>query len=458
MGICQSKSSTDTQSPQDPQALVPYNDPLSAQRPFSSLPLEAWIRISEYLHCDDIRHLRLSSLGVPHAVTLHPSLTRHLALNLEHCPYYKDWIWNGSVDYEHHARKWCRDRLGPVVFPPDTTENDLDVFLSKGYLMDCDVRHVSFARCKKLSVDWFDMLPRMAGVDRNIEVAMPPSITDDELRNIVGNLQFVSRINCVGCSALTNHNGFPLLGELTNLKELYFLHCKHLSSLAFLRRMPHLERLSIDGMLNVPRHKSSPVITDDVMECLSDMKSLTELVVATRLDLTGVGLIHLGDTTSLESLSLERGAGACLTDNGLKVVCGLGRLRSLKITHCSDVTDRSLNYLQRLHRLESLELSCGDGDVFNFTDEGARQISKLRSVRHLSLVGWDNLTDAGVHHISKMKMLETLNLRYAPITDAGLEHLLHLKRLRQLDLADCSVSSKARNRFARKTGAKVEIW
>jgi len=350
-----------------------------------------------------------------------------------------------------------KDRSGCIVFPPTCTNNDLDVFLSKDYLNDTsNVRHVSLIRCKKLSMDWFEMLPRMAHVT-NIEVAIPPNTTDEELRKIIVDLKLVTRINCVGCSGLTDR-GFQLLGELTNnLKELYFLHCKHLSSLTFLRRLPCLEMLSIDGMLNIPHHKSSPAVTDDVMESISEMKYLRKLVIATLLDLTGVGLIHLGDMTTLESLSLERGAGASLTDNGLKVICGLGRLRSLKITHCAMLTDHSLNYLQRLHRLESLELSCGD-DVSNFTNEGARQISKLKSVRRLSLVGWDNLRDAGVYHISKMKTLEVLNLRYAPITDAGLEHLLYLKRLRQLDLADCSVTSKARNRFARKTRAKVEIW
>ena len=158
----------------------------------------------------------------------------------------------------------------------------------------------------------------------------------------------------------------------------------------------------------------------------------------------------------LESLELERGAGESLTDNGLKVLCGLGRLRTLRITHCQELSDHSLNYLQHLHRLETLELSC---DGSNFTDEGARQISKLKGLHNLSLVGWEDLTDKGLYYLSKMKTLKVLNLRYATqITDAGLEHLHNLTGLKQLDLADCRVTSKAKTRLRRATRARVTEW
>lgn len=461
MGLCQSKAARDVHRPETKKerqqrkeaeavALVSYDS--SGSKPFCSLHLEVWVKISQYLRCDDVKNLRLASLGVSRAVTLNPALTSHLSLNLDKCPW-DDWIWKKCIDYEHLARRWCK-REGCIKFPSGLTNNDLEVFISKDYLRDSI--HISFVRCKKLSVEWFEMLPKIAHVKR-IEVAIPPATTDVELKTSIESLKVVTRINCVGCSALTDR-GFQQLGDLIDLKELYFLHCKYLASLSFLKRMPNLQLLSIDGMLNVPQHKSSPAVTDEVIESISEMKSLRKLVIATRLQLSGVGLIHMANMTRLETLSLERGAGASLTDNGLKVVCGMGRLRSLKITHCIELSDHSLNYLQRLQKLDSLELSCGD-DCSNFTDEGARQISKLRNIRRLSLVGWEDLSDKGVYYLSKMKTLETLNLRYATnITDASLDHLQYLKRLRQLDLADCRVTSKARNRFSRKTGAKVEIW
>jgi hypothetical protein len=432
-------------------AIVPYDS--SRGNPLSTLHLDIWVNVSKFLKCDDVRNLRLASLGVPRAVTLNPAVTSHLSLNLDNCPW-EDWTWKKRVDYEHLARKWCK-RDGCIKFPPGMTNNDLDVFISKDYLRDSN--KVSFVRCKKLTVDWLEMLLRIANVSC-LEVAIPPPTIDEELRNALESLKLVTRLNCVGCSGLSD-GGFQYLGELTGLKELFFLHCKNLSSLSFLRNLTTLTHLSIDGMLNVPHHKSSPTVTDEVLEAISEIKTLKNLVIGTRLDISGIGLIHLANMTRLESVALERRAGASLTTNGLKVLCGLSRLRTLKITHCCELTDDSLVYLQQLQRLERLEVSCSEDDSSDFTDEGARQISKLRGVRQLSLVGWENLTDNGVYHISKMKTLEVLNLRYASnITDASLEHLMYLKRLKQLDLADCRVTSKARNRFSRKMNAKVEIW
>jgi hypothetical protein len=209
-------------------------------------------------------------------------------------------------------------------------------------------------------------------------------------------------------------------------------------------------------MLNTPYHKSTPVVTDDVLATISGEMSLRSLVIATRLEVTGIGLVHFSNMRKLESLELERGAGESLTDNGLKIICSLVRLRSLRITHCENLTDRSLNYLQHLHRLESLELSCWD--CSNFTDEGARQLSKLQSVKHLTLVGWEKLTDEGMYYISQMSSLESLNLRFAKrISDEGVDTLQCLKGLRQLKLADCSVTQKAKYRMKR-AGVNVTLW
>lgn len=242
----------------------------------------------------------------------------------------------------------------------------------------------------------------------------------------------------------------------TNETSSYIECSKNLTSLAFLGNLDRLQNLSIDGMLNAPNKKSTPVVTDSVLATISGMQSLRSLVIATRLNVTGMGLVHFSDMHKLESLELERGAGECLTDNGLKVICSLGRLRSLRITHCENLTDRSLSYLQHLHQLVSLELSCWDSS--NFTDEGARQLSELQSLKHLTLVGWDELTDRGMYYLSKIKSLESLNLRFAKhISDEGVNHLQYLKSLRELKLADCSVTQKAKFRLKRVSGVNVIV-
>ena len=158
---------------------------------------------------------------------------------------------------------------------------------------------------------------------------------------------------------------------------------KQLTSLTFLGNLDGLQKLSLDGMLNQPYYKSTPVVDDAVLATISgEMNNLRSLVIATQLDLSGIGLVHIADMRRLESLELERGAGESLTDNGLKVLCGLGRMQSLRITHCAKLTDHSLNYLQHLRRLEMLELSCWDDSTF--TDEGARQLSKLKHLKQLT--------------------------------------------------------------------------
>jgi hypothetical protein len=450
----------------------------AGEDPFTSFHLDIWMNVSKYLRCGDVMNLRLASLGVPRAVTLNPALTNHLTLNLDECPWY-DWVRKKRVDHDHLARMWCR-RAGVVDFPRDITNSELEIFLSKGYLGGAT--RVSFGRCQNLTVDWLELLHELRHLD--IEVGLPSSITDDELSLYIPPLQHVRRLNCVGCSHLTD-DGFNLLGKLRDLKELYFLHwrvtacfavlflpfrplfhcanetstyvcSKKLISLTFLGNLDRLHKLSIDGMLNTPYYKSTPVVTDSVLAIISGKLSLRSLVIATRMDVTGMGLVHFSEMRKLESLELERGAGKSLTDNGLKVVCSLGRLRSLRITHCENLTDRSLNYLQHLHRLESLELSCWDSS--NFTDEGARQLSKLQSLKQLTLVGWDKLTDEGMFCFSKMRSLESLNLRFATqISDEGVDHLQYLKSLRELKLADCLVTHKAKFRLKR-AGVAVTLW
>jgi hypothetical protein len=185
--------------------------------PFTSFHLDIWMNVSRYLRCGDVMNLRLASLGVPRAITLNPALTSHLTLNLDQCPWY-DWVRKKRVDHDHLARMWCR-RAGVIDFPRDITNSELEIFLSRGYLGGAT--RVSFGRCQNLTVDWLELLHELRHLD--IEVGLPSSITDDELSRYIPFLQHVRRLNCVGCSHLTD-DGFNLLGKLRDLKELYFLH------------------------------------------------------------------------------------------------------------------------------------------------------------------------------------------------------------------------------------------
>lgn len=438
MGVCISSNAVDGNGHNDSLASID-----AAATAFTSIHVELWLCISKYLPCKDVMNLRLASLGIPGAVTLNPRLTNHLVLNLDNCPYV-DWIWTKSGDVQL-ARKWCC-RDGKVDFPKDITNDELELFISRGYLHEA--KRVSFARCRKLTVEWFELLKGLSRV-KFIEVALPTSITDRELIKATRYLKRVDRLNCIGTSALTN---YKCLGELSNLIELHFLHCEHLLSLTFLGKLSGLQNLYIDGMLNVENTSSlTPIVDDDVLTTISGL-GLNSLAIGTRLDISGVGLVQLSHMRSLESLALERGAGESLTDSVLKVLCGLTKLRKLRITHSEKLTDKGLSYLQHLPQLSSIDLRGS-----NFTDEGARQISKVKGLKQLSLIGWDKLTDKGLYYLSKIKPLESLDLRYASeISDSGLEQLRHLKALRDLQLAECNVTSKGRARLS-KHGVRVKV-
>ncbi|KAL7494025.1 hypothetical protein ACHAWT_002794 [Skeletonema menzelii] len=414
----------------------------SANAAFTSVQVELWMSIVKYLPCKDIMNLRLASLGIPDAVTLNPRLTGHLVLNLDNCPYI-DWIWKKGSDNENLARKWCC-RDGKIDFPKDITNDEVELFISRGYLQETN--RVSFARCRKLTVEWFELVKEIRS--QFIEVSLPTSITDSELKKVTRYLKKVDRLNCIGTSALTNYKS---LGELSNLRELHFLHNKHLKSLFFLGKLSSLESLSIDGMFNAENASAlTPIVDDDVLTAISGIH-LRTLVIGTRLDISGLGLLQLSHMHSLESLAMERGAGESLTDNALKILCGLKKLRKLRVTHCELLTDKGLSSLQHLPCLSSLELRGS-----NFTDEGARQISKVKGLAHLSLIGWEQMTDKGVYYLSKIKSLESLDLRYCHITDSGVEHLRRLGALRDLHLAECSVTSTGRARL-RRNGIRVKV-
>jgi hypothetical protein len=182
------------------------------------------MKISMFLSRRDISHLRLASLGIrprQAAITLHPALTNHLNLNLDYAPW-QDWVWKEEASDDHQlARLWCR-RDGIIDFPRDISNAELELFVHrKEYLSRA--KKVSFGRCRNLTVDWFEeCLPSLSHLEY-IEICLPPHINNEELSQCLPYLMHVTRLNCVGCSQL-NEYGFELIGQLTRLQELYFLH------------------------------------------------------------------------------------------------------------------------------------------------------------------------------------------------------------------------------------------
>ena len=101
------------------------------------------------------------------------------------------------------------------------------------------------------------------------------------------------------------------------------------------------------------------------------------------------------------------------------------------------ITDRGLQYLSEPSLLPNVNW-LGLGYCRNITDEGLRHIATMEKLKALLLQGCKRITDKGLVHLAGMKNLEGLDLRGCPeITDEGLIVLSELKNLRSLMLGGC---------------------
>jgi formylglycine-generating enzyme required for sulfatase activity len=151
---------------------------------------------------------------------------------------------------------------------------------------------------------------------------------------------------------------------------------------------------------------------------------------------TDFELLHLQKLAKLESLNL---GNTQVTDDGLKKLCdkrkndagqevyfeGLPKLESLNLGN-TQVTDDGLEHLKELKTLVSLVL--GNTKV---TDDGLKTLRDTKK----NVFGQEL-------HFEGLPKLESLNLSNTQVTDAGLEHLQELKTLQWLDVENTQVTNK----------------
>jgi len=121
----------------------------------------------------------------------------------------------------------------------------------------------------------------------------------------------------------------------------------------------------------------------------------------------------------------------------------LDRIPELR-TVSSPPKDTSLE-VARLRELgASLQIKEGrvtEVDLTNsmITDKDLELLSALADLKVLALAGCGNVTDSGLVHLQRLEKLQTLNLGPSKIGDAGLEHLTGLKNLEILNLSGTQV-------------------
>jgi len=170
------------------------------------------------------------------------------------------------------------------------------------------------------------------------------------------------------------------------------------------------------------------------------------------------GLASVAKLSNLQALSLS---WTYVTDDGLRHIMGLTKLRWLSLGAARNVTDKGLLHLKQLKNLEDLNI-----EYTKTTVDGLVHLQGLTKMRRLRLsnegkhppaaIGLKYLanmielrrldarglcaSDDDLKAVRKMTKLEDLNLCYTQVTDKGLEHLAGLTQLKELDLFGTGVS------------------
>jgi len=222
-------------------------------------------------------------------------------------------------------------------------------------------------------------------------------------------------------------------------------------NLKYFRDLPNLKEIVFgDDFPDEWCKELEPLIQLEAMMTLGNFnfgKGLSDQAIASFAKLKNLQALNLGDSK--------------VTDNGLRHIAGLTKLRWLSLGGAQNVTNRGLVHLKDLKNLEVLNLEVTRTDSRGLVH--LKGLTKLREVRLANelqalanatgLKHLANMTDmrkldarglcAGdddLKHLRNMTKLEDLNLCYTTVTDKGLEHLGGLTALKDLDLFGTGVT------------------
>lgn len=141
------------------------------------------------------------------------------------------------------------------------------------------------------------------------------------------------------------------------------------------------------------------------------------------------------DPTLAEELALSR---AFEIDRGLlESLPRLPVLRRVKLDSSIAVDDSVVEAIARVPLLRELDLA-----YTGITDASLGHLAGHRRLKSLRLTWCTQITDEGLRALSRTPLRE-LDLAFTRITDAGLLHLVGMRSLERLDLTGCRVSSAA---------------
>jgi hypothetical protein len=315
--------------------------------------------VAELKGLNTLRVLRLDRLG-PMGMAALMSLP-----NLEHLDIDLYVPAPGATDLSSlHNLKWLR--IGGIAGPPSARFR-LPVNLERLSIDSAAARKMDFNSCPHLTNLEVDIIADRQAGDLNWlsevlqlrELALLSQATDRDVKTIAA---------IASLRALTLQGGCPgPFGDET---------------MKGLRGLPQLESLRIDA--------PSGTVTDLGMDVLRDLKDLRTLDLSLGNSVTAKGLASIYELKQLRVLRLE---------------LSVELRRSL---------DAVLAHVARLSELEEL---CIAGSL---TDEGLKSLAALKKLRRLDLSGCTGYTDDGLASLMRaLPDLQVVKLTYKPITSPG---------------------------------------
>jgi hypothetical protein len=200
---------------------------------------------------------------------------------------------------------------------------------------------------------------------------------DEAMRNIAG----IPRLRMLMAQgAVATDDGFAALSRSPTIEYIWGRECPNLTGRGFaaLASMPALRGLAV----------SCARVDDDALSMLPRFPALTGLMP---IDVQDVGFRHVGGCSRLEHLWCMYCRDT--TDAATEHLTGLSHLKSY-YAGMTNITDRSLEILSRLVTLEHVEL----WEIAQITDDGLKMLAALPRLREVSIGGSPRVTRAGVAH------------------------------------------------------------
>jgi hypothetical protein len=168
-----------------------------------------------------------------------------------------------------------------------------------------------------------------------------------------------------------------------------------------------LEKLTICSDYNNDKDKPTGIFVDnELRDVINLCPNLLKLDMYRCLSLTNEGLKQIASLAKLKSLNLS-----CCTATNDEVVISLRDkyIVKLNLLNCYKITDKSLEIIgSDMYTLKyNLRVLCLT-NCTNITNEGLKSISSLEELELLDITGCQKITDEGLRHLLKLPRLKTL--------------------------------------------------